>query len=196
VKLSADAQISLSVALSEAERLGHEYSGVEHLLYALTFDEATATVLRHAGADVERLRGDLGAYLEEELAPERTGRRGRVQREAESPRLSLALQRVVAWAGAKADSAGRDEIAGADLLVALFDAEDSWAVELLEAQGVTRLDVVSYLAHGVSKLATTWRGAAAPPPAPPRGRPPPADGRTRTSGRAPAAIPWPPSPRS
>ena len=95
MKLSADAQISLSVALAEAERLGHEYSGVEHLLYALTFDEEAASILRHAGADVDSLLGDLAAYLEEELAPARPGRAG-----AESPRLSIALQRVLTWAGA------------------------------------------------------------------------------------------------
>jgi ATP-dependent Clp protease ATP-binding subunit ClpA len=159
VKLSADAQISLSVAMAEAERLGHEYSGVEHLLYALTFDEESASILRHAGADVDRLRGDLAAYLEEELKPARPGR-GR----AESPRLSIALQRGLTWAGAKVDSAGRGEIDVADLLVALFDEGDSWAVELLAGQGVSRLDVVSYLAHGVSKV-------------PAAGRPLPAGGR-------------------
>jgi len=159
VKLSADAQISLSVAMAEAERLGHEYSGLEHLLYALTFDEESASILRHAGADVDRLRGDLAAYLEEELAPARRGRGG-----AGSPRLSIALQRVLTWAGAKVGSAGREEIEVADLLVALFDEGDSWAVELLAGQGVTRLDVVSYLAHGVSKV-------------PAAGRPLPAGGR-------------------
>ncbi len=149
MKLSADAQISLSVALSEAERLGHEYSGLEHLLYALTFDEETASILRHAGADVDRLRADLAAYLEEELTPPRPAG-GRAA--AESPRLSIALQRVLSWAGAKVDSAGRAEIEGADLLVALLDEGDSGAVDLLGEQGVTRLDVVSYLAHGVSKV--------------------------------------------
>jgi ATP-dependent Clp protease ATP-binding subunit ClpA len=163
MKLSQDAQISLSVALTEAGRLGHEYSGVEHLLYALTFDAETAAVLRHAGADVERLRGDLTVYLEEELAPKRKPSRS-------EPRLSLALQRVLAWAGAKAESTGRDEIAGADLLVAIFDEEGSWAVEILAAQGVSRLDVVSYLAHGVSKLAPAGGSDAAPRPATGDGR--------------------------
>ncbi len=162
MKLSQDAQISLSVALTEAGRLGHEYSGVEHLLYALTFDEETAAVLRHAGADVERLRGDLAAYLEDELAPRRASRR--------EPRLSLALQRVLAWAGAKAESTGRDEIGGADLLVAIFDEAGSGAVEILAALGVSRLDVVSYLAHGVSKLAPAGGSDAAPRPATGDGR--------------------------
>src|SRR5262249_41153438 len=149
---------------------GHEHSGVEHLLYALTLDAATADLLRHAGADVERLRGDLATYLEEEHAPRKSREpsgarpeprdRSSARREPREtsgtrpePRLSLALQRVLGWAGARVESAGRGEIGGADLLVALFDEEESWAVELLADQGVSRLDVVSYLAHGVSRLA-------------------------------------------
>ena len=72
MKLSQDLQISLSVALSEASRLRHEYAGVEHLLYALTLDDATAEVLRHhAGANVDRLRKRLEGYLENEVESDR-----------------------------------------------------------------------------------------------------------------------------
>src|SRR5206468_2410264 len=68
------------------------------------------------------------------------------------PRLSLGAQRALARAALRAESAGRDEVRGADLLVAMYDEPDSYAVDMLEAEGVTRLDIVSYLAHGVSKL--------------------------------------------
>ena len=145
MKLSPDLQISLTVAVSEAARLGHEYAVLEHLLHALTLDDDTRTVLRHAGADVHRVRRRLTEYLEREFetvdVPSST-----------EPRLSLAVQRVLARAGAQVEGSGRSEIRGPDLLVALFVETDSFALQLLEAEGVTRLDVVSYLAHGASKL--------------------------------------------
>ncbi len=143
MRLSQDLQISLSVAVSEAERLGHEYTGTEHLLFALLFDGETAKVLRHSGADLERLKERLGQYLESELDRLEDG---------DEPRLSLSAQRVLAMAGMHVQSAGKEEVDGADLLVALFSEEDSYAVTLLDEEGVSRLDVVSYLAHGVSKL--------------------------------------------
>ena len=67
MKLSRDLQISLSVAMSEAGRLGHEYAGLEHILYALTFDEETGKVLRHAGADLPQLQERLSEYFAESL---------------------------------------------------------------------------------------------------------------------------------
>jgi len=153
VRLSQDVQISLTVAVSEAGRRGHEYAGVEHLLHALTLDDDAARVLRHAGARVERLRERLEHYLAEELEPAGSDR-------SIEPRLSLALQRTLARAGAQVEASGREEIGGADLLVALFAEEDSHAVALLSEQKVSRLDVVSYLAHGISRLDPTVPGAA------------------------------------
>ncbi|HEX2163274.1 MAG TPA: AAA family ATPase, partial [Thermoanaerobaculia bacterium] len=152
MKLSQDVQISLTVAVSEAGRLGHEYAGMEHLLHALTLDDETARVLRHAGGDPERLRRRLEEYLTEAL--EREDGDGRVL----EPRLSLALQRTLARAAAAVEGAGRGSVEGPDLLVALFAEGESFAVALLEQQGVTRLDVVSYLAHGESKLPVGGRG--------------------------------------
>ncbi|HZF10672.1 MAG TPA: AAA family ATPase [Thermoanaerobaculia bacterium] len=146
MKISQDLQITLTVAVSEAGRLGHEYTGLEHLLYALTFDEETARVLAHAGADVKKLRDELAHYLEEELEPASRRKRNR------EPRLALGVQRALGLAAAKVESTGKEEILGSDVLVALFDEPDCYAVEILEAQGVSRLDVVSYLAHGVSHL--------------------------------------------
>jgi ATP-dependent Clp protease ATP-binding subunit ClpA len=143
MKLSQDLQIALTVAVTEASRLGHEYAALEHLLYALTFDEETSNVLRHSGADVERVREALGDYLEEVLES---------LDEVDEPRLALGAQRALALASLKVQSSGRDEVRGPDLLVAIFDEEDSFAVELLTAEGVSRLDVVSFLAHGVSRL--------------------------------------------
>ncbi len=145
MKLSNDLQICLTVAMSEAGRMRHEYAGLEHLLYALALDDETAEILRHSGADVERLKGRLEEFLAEEL-------QALDEDTAVEPRLSLGFQRVLARAGAHVEGSGKDEIGGADLLVAIFYEADSYAVHFLEEEGVTRLDVVSFLAHGVSKL--------------------------------------------
>jgi ATP-dependent Clp protease ATP-binding subunit ClpA len=145
ISLSEDLHISLTVAIDEAKRMGHEYAGLEHLLYALTFDEETAEVLKNAGANLGRVRETLTEYLAEEL--ESLGSNG-----GAPPRLTLGVQRVLSMAAARADSTGRGEITGPDVLVAMFDEADSYAVQVLEDGEVSRLDVVSFLAHGVSKI--------------------------------------------
>jgi ATP-dependent Clp protease ATP-binding subunit ClpA len=150
MKISADLQISITVALSEAERMGHEYAGLEHLLYALTFDDETAEVLKHAGADLDNVRETLTEYLAEEL--ESTEHGGR------QPRLTLGVQRVLALAFARVESSGREEIHGPDVLVALYDEADSYAIQVLESAGVGRLDVVSFIAHGVSRIQPPYFG--------------------------------------
>jgi len=161
MRLSQDLEIALTVAVTEAGRLGHEYAGPEHLLYALTFDEATGKALRHAGADLDLLRRRLADRLEAEPRDPARGRQGRDAGGARpprgaaatlQPRLSLGLRRALEWAGAHSEAAGKTEIQGADVLVAMLSEVDSPAAELLASQGVTRLDVVSFLAHGISKL--------------------------------------------
>ncbi|HEX6861181.1 MAG TPA: ATP-dependent Clp protease ATP-binding subunit ClpA [Thermoanaerobaculia bacterium] len=154
MRLSDDLQISLSLAMSEAGRLGHEYAGLEHLLYALTFDDEASEVLRHAGADVRRVQQRLADFLAEEIE----GLDGLDGDAGFEPRLSLAAQRTLARAAVRVEGTGREEIRGSDLLVALFEEPESYAADLLEEQGVTRLDVVSFLAHGVSKLGSLPAG--------------------------------------
>ncbi len=145
MKLGADLQISVSLALAEAARRSHEFAGLEHLLYALTLEPETALVLAHAGADLPRLKRDLETFLAQE-----------VETLPESVRLdpqpSLGFQRVIARAAAHMDGAGKKEVHGYNVLVSLFDEPECFAVWFLEQQGVHRLDLVSYIAHGVSRL--------------------------------------------
>ena len=157
MKLSTDLQISLTVAVSEAARLGHEYAGLEHLLYALLLDDASGEVLRHAGADLPVLKGRLASFLENELERSKNGPLLEFE-----PRLSLGFQRVLARSQAHVEGSGKEEVEGPDLLVAMFYEEDSFAIHFLEEQGIGRLDVVSYLAHGVSKLNGGGRPSAIP----------------------------------
>jgi ATP-dependent Clp protease ATP-binding subunit ClpA len=161
MNLSEDLHIALTVAVSEAGRLGHEYAGLEHLLYALTFDDETAKVLKHAGADLTRVREDLSEYLSEEL--EKAGR------DDFQPRLTLGVQRVLAMAAARVESSGKEEIRGSDVLVAMFEEPDSYAIQVLESDGVSRLDVVSYLAHGVSRSQPPYFGGDSDPSSLPAG---------------------------
>jgi ATP-dependent Clp protease ATP-binding subunit ClpA len=168
MKISQDLQISLTVAMTEADRLRHEYAGLEHLLYALALDEETATILRHAGADVERLKKRLESYLTDEIESVEAGVAWI------EPRLSLGFQRVLARAQAHIEGARREgdsepELEGADLLVAMFYEHDSDAVQFLEEEGVSRLDVVSYLSHGVTKIQPTFPGIGRGGPALPVG---------------------------
>jgi len=143
--ISEDLQISLSVAVTEAAHKGHEYAGLEHLLYALLLDDEASTVVRHSGGDVSALKAALEAYLDEQVEslPEADRR---------EPIPTRGFQRVLARAAAHCEGAGKDEVSTTSVLVALFDEDDSYARSLLQEQNVTRLDVVSYLSRGVSKV--------------------------------------------
>jgi len=143
MKLSRELQISLSAALMEAAHRGHEYAGLEHLLYALLQDRVTARVLRRAGVNLESLCSRLEHFLEDEL--------DRVPDDDErgEPSTTLAFQRVLARAVAQRQGAGKEEVAGPDVLVSMYAEPESFAVYFLEEEGVSRLDLVSYLAHGV-----------------------------------------------
>jgi ATP-dependent Clp protease ATP-binding subunit ClpA len=151
MKLSSGLQLSLSAALLEAAQRGHEYAGLEHLLHSLLQDSVTRRALQRAGADVEALHDRLEAFLDQEIdaLPED---------DSSEPSTTLAFQRVLARAVAQRQGAGKEEVAGPDLVVSMFAEPESFAVYFLEEQGVTRLGLVSYLAHGVSEpdLSEDW----------------------------------------
>jgi ATP-dependent Clp protease ATP-binding subunit ClpA len=143
MRMSVEVEIALSHAGSEAARRHHEFMTVEHLLHALCFDSGTAKILRHAGADVESLKKALAKYFDEEMP--------RMKEEA-APTPSLGVQRVVRRALMHVQGADKDVVGASDVLIAIFSERDSMAVALLDEQGVTRLDVVNYVSHGVSKI--------------------------------------------
>jgi len=145
VRLSRTLEIALAMAVREARRRRHEFLCIEHVLYALLHDSGVVEVLQACGADVPRLKQDVLAYLDEQVEqlPETT---------EILPQQTLAFQRVLQRAAAHVQSAGKDEIDGRNVLVAIFREPDSHAAFLLERQGVTRLDVVTYLSHGVAKV--------------------------------------------
>ncbi|MBI3890687.1 MAG: AAA family ATPase, partial [Candidatus Wallbacteria bacterium] len=144
-ELSPELEVTIQVAMSEAARRGHELATLEHLLYALVLDEETRDVLRHAGADLVRLKKDLDRFLREELAPASTT--GEV-------RPTLAFTRAVQRASILVVSSGKRSVTGPHVLVALYAEPDSYAAQLLEEQGVTRLDILNYISHRISKVPT------------------------------------------
>ncbi|HEX4405958.1 MAG TPA: ATP-dependent Clp protease ATP-binding subunit ClpA [Polyangia bacterium] len=144
--LSQELETAIRTALDDATARGHEFSGLEHLLLALLADDKTAEVVRHCGGNVPRLRSKLEVYLEKEIAvvPEAD------REERATPTLGFA--RVIQRAVNHVLGAGRNEANGTNVLVALMAEPDSHAVTFLKEEGITRLDVVSYISHGISKL--------------------------------------------
>ena len=145
MRISPEVEIALSLAANEAARRRHEYVTLEHLLYALLFDEATALVVRHAGGDPVLVKKELETFLTEQLDS--------VSEDAfTTPTASLGVQRAIRRAMSHVQSSGKDQVTGANVLVAIFAERDSPAVNILEKSGVTRLDVVAYMSHGISKI--------------------------------------------
>ena len=145
MRLSTEVEIALQVARTDAARRHHEYYTVEHLLYALLLDETTALVLRHAGGDPQALKKQLDTFLTEQIE--------QVDPDVSAdPTMSLGVKRAIHLAASNVKSSGKEEVTGANIIVAIFAERDSYAVEAMREQGVTRLDVVSYISHGTSKL--------------------------------------------
>ncbi len=145
MRISPEVEIALSVAASDAARRRHEYVTLEHLLFALLLDETTSNIVRHAGGDLRALKRRLEQYLGERVET--------LAEDAETtPTASLGVQRVMRRAVNHVRSSGKDEVNGANVLVAIFSERDSFAVSALEEQGVSRLDIISFIAHGVSKV--------------------------------------------
>src|ERR1700733_4628859 len=156
MRISPEVEIALSVAANDAARRRHEYVTIEHLLYALLLDETTANVVRHSGGDPQSLKKRLDVFLSDQIEA--------ITEDASSaPTPSLGVQRAIRRAVTHVKSSGKEEVTGANVIIAMFAERDSFAVALLEEQGVTRLDVVSYISHGVSKLdeQTEARGGGA-----------------------------------
>ena len=142
--LSRNLEQTLHRALALANERRHEYATLEHLLHALTDDQDAATVLRACGVDLEKLKRDLTEFLDKDLA-------GLVTERGGDPKPTAGFQRVVQRAAIHVQSSGRDEVTGANVLVALFSERESHAVYFLQLQDMTRLDAVNFISHGIAK---------------------------------------------
>jgi len=142
--LSRNLEQTLHRALSLASERRHEYATLEHLLLGLADDTDAAAVLRACGVDLDKLRSDLTEFLDKDLAGLATDRPG-------DPKPTAGFQRVVQRAAIHVQSSGRDEVTGANVLVALFSERESHAVYFLQLQDMTRLDAVNFISHGIAK---------------------------------------------
>ncbi len=143
--LTKDLQTTLSNAVDEAVRRGHEYVTLEHLLYALMTDKAGAPVIVNCGGDLDTLRAELDKFFSERMDSTRPSGN-------QMPELTTTFQNVLQYAMLQAEGSGQKEVDGGNILAALFHADKSYAVFLLHKQDISRLDVLNYLSHGISKL--------------------------------------------
>ncbi len=145
--LSRNLEQTLHRALAIANERHHEYATLEHLLYALTEDQDAMAVLRSCGISLPDLKDQLGQYIESELGY-------LVNKDAEDAKPTTAFQRVLQRAAIHVQSSGREEVTGANVLVALFSERESHAVFFLQEQDMTRFDAVNYISHGIAKIPT------------------------------------------
>src|SRR5262249_52933421 len=136
---------SLHRALALANERHHEYATLEHLLLALIEDQDAAAVMRACNVDLEKLRRSLIAYLESELDNLVTDGAG------DDSKPTAAFHRVIQRAVIHVQSSGREEVTGANVLVAIFAERESHAAYFLQEQDMTRYDAVNYISHGIAK---------------------------------------------
>ncbi len=142
--IAQDLEVSLHMAFVEARQKQHEFITVEHLLLALLDNPSAAEVLRSCGVDIEELRGVLTDFISEHTP------RLSAHSEADT-QPTQGFQRVIQRAMLHVQSSGKKEVTGANVLVAIFGEKESHAVYFLNQRGLTRLDVVNYISHGISK---------------------------------------------
>lgn len=143
--LSRNLEQSLHRALAHATERNHEYATLEHLLLSLADDQDAIAVLKACGIDLGRLTSELVEFLNEDLDDMRT-------EQAIEPKPTAGFQRVIQRAVIHVQSSGREEVTGANVLVALFSERESHAVYFLQIQDMSRLDAVNYISHGIAKI--------------------------------------------
>ncbi len=143
--ISQELEVSLHMAFVEARQKRHEFITVEHLLLAMLDNPSAAQVLRACAANIEELRKVLSDFVVQHT-PVVSGT------DEVDTQPTLGFQRVIQRAILHVQSSGKKEVTGANVLVAIFGEKDSHAVYFLHQQGVTRLDVVNYISHGISKV--------------------------------------------
>ncbi len=150
--IAQELEVSLHMAFMDARQNRHELITVEHLLLAMIDNPTAANVLRACGAKLDTLRNDLKQHIAEHT-PIADGE------EEVDTQPTLGFQRVIQRAMLHVQSSGKKEVTGANVLVAIYGEKDSHAVFFLHQQGVTRLDVVNFISHGVAKVPEENQGS-------------------------------------
>lgn len=150
--LNKELEFTLNLAFKEAKEKRHEFMTVEHLLLSLLDNPAAGNVLQACEANIDSLRRDLEEFIDETtpIIPD-----GEYDRETQP---TLGFQRVLQRAVFHVQSAGKTEVSGANVLAAIFSEQESQAVYFLRRENITRLDVINYISHGVSKYQSNGMG--------------------------------------
>ena len=144
--LSRELEVTLNLAFKNAREKKHEFMTVEHLLLALLDDASASSVLKACGADLSALRADLNEFITSTVP---TIPDTKLQQDTQP---THGFQRVLQRAVFQVNSANHSEVLGANVIVAIFSEQESQAVYFLRLQDVARIDVVNYIAHGISKV--------------------------------------------
>ncbi len=143
--LTRELEETLSFAVDEAVKHKHEFVTLEHLLFALLEDTAAREILFNCGAQIEELARALQEYFETQLE--------KIPADVKTmPELTSTFQSTISYAVLQAEGSGQPAVDGGNILAALYQAEQSYAVYLLLQQGVSRLDILNYISHGISKV--------------------------------------------
>lgn len=143
--LTRELEETLSAAVDEAVKNRHEYVTLEHLLYALLQDSSARDILFNCGARIDELAKALEDYFRDVLEKMPAG-------EKQMPELTATFQSTIQYAVLQAEGSGKQMVDGGNILAAFYQAEQSYAVYLLLQQGVSRLDILNYISHGISKI--------------------------------------------
>ena len=145
--LTRELEETLSYAVDQAVKHKHEYVTLEHLLYALLEDSSARDILFNCGANLEEIARALEDYFKntlEKMPPDAK----------HMPELTATFQSTIQYAVLQAEGSGQSAVNGGNILAAFYQAEQSFAVYLLLQQGVTRLDILNFISHGISKVDT------------------------------------------
>src|SRR5262245_25799746 len=142
--MSRELQVTMTMAEKEAIKRRHEFITLEHLLYAMLFDETGSEVIHHCGGELDVLRNDLEEFFRDRMEQLPSGLEMR-------PDKTPAFERVFQHAHLQAQASGQEQVDGGNILAAMFDERHSHARYLMEKQGITKLDILNYISHGISK---------------------------------------------
>ena len=146
---SSSLEIVLTVAYQEATSRRHTHLTLEHLLYSMTHDSEGEKILLACGGKPPKIRQALDEFLQNSLEQYRRSNQ-------KEPKQTLAFRRVLQTAVLHVQSAGRNEVQGGDVLAAILQQPKTYAAQLLELHGISRLDVLNYISHGISKVSVTF----------------------------------------
>src|SRR5208283_4378879 len=138
-------ELTIQATVIDAEKKRHEYLTVEHILFAALHDEWGIEIISNCGGNIERLKSEIENFFDVNI-PRLPDTQGLF------PKPTIAFQRVIQRALTHVQSAEKQEADAGDIISSIFLEEDSFAVHLLESEGITRLDALNYISHGISKL--------------------------------------------